>query len=50
MIARGSIRLTEPVISSPVAAGELVEGDVALGLAQALEDDLLGRLGVDPAE
>ena len=33
-----------------VAAGELVEGDVALGLAQALEDDLLGRLGMDPAE
>ena len=33
-----------------LAAGELVEDHVALGLAQALEDDLLGRLGVDPAE
>ena len=33
-----------------LAAGELVEGDVALGLAQPLQDDLLGGLGVDPAE
>ena len=33
-----------------LATGELVVGDVALGLAQALEDDLLGRLGVDPSE
>ena len=33
-----------------LAAGELVEDDVALGLAEALEDDLLGRLGADAAE
>ena len=50
MIARGSTRLTVPVMSSPSRLGELVEDDVALGLAEALEDDLLGRLGVDAAE
>ena len=33
-----------------LAAGELVEDHVALGLAQALQDDLLGRLGVDAPE
>ncbi len=33
-----------------LAARELVVGDVALGLAEPLEDDLLGRLGMDPAE
>ena len=33
-----------------LAAGELVEDDVALGLAEALQHDLLGRLGADPAE
>jgi hypothetical protein len=38
------------VIISPLAAGELVEDDVALGLAEPLEDDLLGRLGVDAPE
>ena len=32
------------------AAGELVVGDVTLGLAEALQDDLLGGLGMDPAE
>ena len=50
MIARGSTRLTVPVMSSPSRLGELVVDDVALGLAEALEDDLLGRLGADPAE
>ena len=34
----------------PFPARELVEGDVPLGLAQALEDDLLGRLGVNSTE
>ena len=33
-----------------LAAGELVEDLVALDLADALEDDLLGGLGADPAE
>ena len=33
-----------------LAAGELVEDLVALDLADALEDDLLGRLRADPAE
>src|SRR5262245_34620884 len=33
-----------------LAAGELVEDLVALDLADALEHDLLGRLGADPAE
>ena len=33
-----------------LAARELVEDRVALGLAEALEDDLLGGLGADPAE
>src|SRR6185312_9984421 len=33
-----------------LAAGELVEDHVPLGLAQALEHDLLGGLGVDPPE
>ena len=33
-----------------LAAGELVEDLVALDLADALQDDLLGRLGADPAE
>ena len=32
------------------AAGVLVEDDIALGLVQPLQDDLLGRLGVDSAE
>ena len=50
MIARGSTRLTVPVDQLALAAGELVEDLVALGLAEALEDDLLGRLRADPAE
>ena len=33
-----------------LAAGELVEDHVALGLTQALQDDLLGGLGVDASE
>ena len=33
-----------------LAVGELVEDGIALGLAQALQDDLLGGLGADPAE
>ena len=33
-----------------LAVGELVEHGVALGLAEALQDDLLGGLGADPAE
>ena len=33
-----------------LAVGELVEDGVALGLAEALEDDLLGGLGADAAE
>jgi hypothetical protein len=33
-----------------LAVGELVENRVALGLAEALEDDLLGGLGADAAE
>ena len=33
-----------------LAAGELVEDLVALDLADALQDDLLGGLGADPAE
>ena len=33
-----------------LAARELVEDHVAFGLAKALEDDLLGGLGADPAE
>ena len=41
---------TVPVMSSPSRLGELVEDLVALDLADALEDDLLGRLGADPAE
>jgi N utilization substance protein A len=34
----------------PLPARKLVEDDVALGLAQALQHDLLGRLGADAAE
>ena len=33
-----------------LAAGVLVEDDVALGLVQSLQDDLLGHLGVNSAE
>ena len=33
-----------------LASGVLTEGDVALGLPQSLEDDLLGGLRGDPAE
>ena len=50
MIARGSTRLTEPVMQLAFAAGELVEDLVALDLADALQDDLLGGLGADAAE
>ena len=50
MIARGSTRLTVPVMSSPSRLRELVEDLVALDLADALEDDLLGGLGADAAE
>ena len=50
MIARGSTRLTVPVISSPSRLANWSKTCVALGLAQALEDDLLGGLGADPAE
>ena len=50
MIARGSTRLTVPGHQLALAARELVEDLVALDLADALEDDLLGRLGADPAE
>ena len=50
MIARGSTRLTVPGHELALAARELVEDLVALDLADALEDDLLGGLGADPAE
>ena len=50
MIARGSTRLTVPGDELALAARELVEDLVALDLADALEDDLLGGLGADPAE
>ena len=50
MIARGSTRLTVPGHQLALAAGELVEDLVALDLADALEDDLLGGLRADPAE
>ena len=47
MIARGSTRLTVPGDELALATGELVEDLVALDLADALEDDLLGSLGAD---
>jgi hypothetical protein len=39
-----------PVTSSPDAVAVLLEHHVPLGLADALEDDLLGRLRGDPPE
>ena len=50
MTPRGSTRLTVPVMISPSRLRELVEDLVALDLAQALADELLGDLGADAAE
>ena len=49
-MARGSTRVTVPGDELALAAGVLVEDDVALGLVEPLQHDLLGGLGVDPAE
>jgi len=50
MIARGSTRLTVPVMSSPSRLANWSKTWSALDLADALQDDLLGRLRADPAE
>ena len=46
----GSMRSTVPVRISCSLEEKLVEDHAALGLADALNDDLLGRLGGDAAE